>query len=162
MRDLEDLRRARLDVREDEAPRDLAPLGGGDRVHVPAELELEALETGRAREAREVLGEVERLHLVDDDAAAVLPAAVEAALEDGREVVDGEREADALLGRVAGNRLEVLAEDAAVDGLSDPQALEAVAAVEADAAGSSRRGGRPGRAAIVFFARSIVSATRGL
>ena len=80
-----------LDVREDQASRDLAALGGRDGVHVPAELELEALEARGAGKAREVLGEVEGLHLVDDDAPAVLPAPVEAAFEDRRVVVDGER-----------------------------------------------------------------------
>ena len=67
--DVEELRRARLDVREDEAAAHGPALGGRDRLHVPAELELEALEARGARQLREVLGEVEGLDLVDDDAA---------------------------------------------------------------------------------------------
>ena len=123
-----------LDVGEDEAPVNGPPFGDGHRLHVPAELELEALEARRARELREVLGEVERLDLVHDHAAVLLEAAVEAPLEYGREVVHGESEPDRLLDRVAGHAREVLAEHAPVHGLADPEPLEALAPVEADPA----------------------------
>ena len=143
VRDLDDLRRARLDVREDQSARHLPALGHRDRVHVPAQLELEALEARRAGKAREVLGEVERLDLVHDDPPAVLVPAVEASFERHGEVVEGVRERHGLLDRVARDALEVLSKDAPVDGLPDPEALEAVTPVESDpprGAGEEGRG----------------------
>ena len=131
--DRKDLRGARLDVCEYEAARDVALLGRCHRVHVPAKLELEALQARRARELREVLGEVERLDLVHDDAALFVEAPVQPPFEDAREIVHRERQPDAALRRVAGNRREVLSEHPAVHSLADPEPLEPFPAVESDA-----------------------------
>jgi D-3-phosphoglycerate dehydrogenase len=69
---------------------------------------------------------------------------LEAAFQHGREVVHGVRETDGLLDRVAGNLLEVVAEDTAMNRLSDPEPLESLAPVETrppcDAAQESARG----------------------
>ena len=135
-RDRDEARVARLDVGQDEPSADRAALRPRDGEEVPLELAREAVEAGRPEEARQLLGEVDRLHLVDDDRPVrVLEAAVEASFEDRREAVDGEREADGLLHRVAGNRGERLREDAPVDGLADPSTFHRIAPAVPDAAG---------------------------
>jgi len=143
--DVEEFRRARLDIREDEAAVHGAALGGRDGLHVPAELELEALEARGSRQLPEVLGEMQGLDLVHHDAPVLLEAAVEAALEHGREIAHGVGQADGLLDRVAGNLFQMLAQHATVHRLSDPEPLESLAPVEAgpprDAA-EERAGGK--------------------
>ena len=135
-RNRDEARVARLDVGQDEPSADRAPLRSRDGEEVPLELAREAVEAGRSEQARQLLGEVDRLHLVDDDRPVlVLESAVQASLEDRREAVDGEREADGLLHRVAGNRGERFREDAAVDGLADPSPFHRIAPAVPDAAG---------------------------
>ena len=135
-RDRDEARVARLDVGQDEPSADRASLRSRDGEEVPLELAREAVEAWRSEQARQLLGEVDGLHLVDDDRPVlVLESAVQAPFEDRREAVDGEREADGLLHRVAGNRGERLREDAAVDGLADPSPLHRVAPAVPDAAG---------------------------
>ena len=146
VRHVEELRRARLDVREDEAPVNGPPFGSGHGLHVPAELELKALEARGSRELREVLGEMQGLDLVHDHAAALLEAAVEAPFEHRGEVVHGVGEPNRLLDRVAGHAREVLAEHAPVHRLADPEPLEALAPVESGPARRRRRGAFRGRA----------------
>ena len=121
-----------------------AALGGRDGLHVPAELELEALEARGSRQLPEVLGEMEGLDLVHHDASVLFEAAVETALEEGREVVNGIRQADGFLYRITGDIREMLAQHAAVHRLSDPEPLESLAAVEARPARNATEE-RPGR-----------------
>ena len=127
---------ARFDVGQNEAPADRSSLGPRDGEEVPLELEREAVEAWRPEKARQLLGEMDRLHLVDDERPVlVLEAAVQAAFEDRREPVDGEREADRLLDRVPGNRRERFRKDAAVDGLAYPAPFHRIATAVPDAAG---------------------------
>ena len=131
---------ARLDVGEDEPAADGATLRPRDGEEVPLELPCEAVEARRAEEAWQLFGEVDRLHLVDDDGSVlVLEPAVEAALEDRREAVDGKGEADRLLHGVAGDRGQRFGEDAPVDRLTDPAPLHGVAPSVPDAPGEGRQ-----------------------
>ena len=148
VRDVEKLRRARLDVREDEAPVNGPPLGSRYCLHVPAELQLKALEARGSRELREVLGEMQGLDLVHDHAAALFEAAVEAPFEHRGEVIHGVGEPNRPLDRVAGHAREVLAENAPMHRLADPEPFEAVAPVESGPAGDAaeeRSGGERDR-----------------
>jgi hypothetical protein len=148
VRHVEKLRRARLDVREDEAPVNGPPFGNGHCLQVPAELEQKALEARGSRELREVLGEMQGLDLVHDHAAALFEAAVEAPFEHRGEVIHGVGEPNRLLDRVAGHAREVLAEHAPVHRLADPEPLEALAPVEsgpARDAAEERSGGERDR-----------------
>ncbi len=94
-RNRDEARVTRLDVGQDEPSADRASLRSRDGEEVPLELAREAVEAGRSEKARQLLGEVDRLHLVDDDRPVlVLVSAVQASFEDRREAVDGKREAD--------------------------------------------------------------------
>jgi hypothetical protein len=84
---VEELRRACLDVGEDETPAHGPAFGRRDRLHVPAQLELKALEARGARELSEVLGEMQGLDLIHHDVTVLFETAVEAPLEDRGEVV---------------------------------------------------------------------------
>ena len=132
--DRDHLRLARLDVGEDEPASDRASLATGDREEVPLELTGEAVHARRAGEPGKLLGEMDRLHLVDDDGAVgVLEAAVEPSFQDRGEPVDGERVTHGLLDDVPGNRRERLGEDATVDGLADPAPLHRTPPAVSDA-----------------------------